>query len=153
VWYGVVASEGLRSVGADGELPIQERVLYPARRSPFTGRGGVECVNPAPRTNLARGVEGGNNAPGRSSFLSHVWPSVSGWEADFPASIGQLWPFLYSIVLCFMNYFARRCSNSSRIHCRVLRFREEPSAKYLGKESRTEQEEAYLNSTLSLSEL
>ena len=39
MWYGVVAGEGLRSVGADGELPIQERVLYPAPRSPFTGRG------------------------------------------------------------------------------------------------------------------
>src|SRR5215210_2023592 len=38
LWYGVVASEGLRSVGADGELPIQERVLYPAPRWPFLGR-------------------------------------------------------------------------------------------------------------------
>ena len=36
-----LAGEGLRSVGADGELPIQERVLYPAPRSPFTGRGPV----------------------------------------------------------------------------------------------------------------
>jgi hypothetical protein len=35
LWYGVVAGEGLRSVGADGELPNQERVLYPAPRSPF----------------------------------------------------------------------------------------------------------------------
>jgi hypothetical protein len=34
-----LAGEGLRSVGADGELPIQERVLYPAPRPPFTGRG------------------------------------------------------------------------------------------------------------------
>ncbi len=49
LWYDGVAGEGLRSVGADGELPIQERVLYPAPRSPFTGRGGVECVNPGPR--------------------------------------------------------------------------------------------------------
>ena len=49
VWYGEVAGEGLRSVGADGELPIQERVLYPAPRSPFTGRGGVEHANPGPR--------------------------------------------------------------------------------------------------------
>ena len=49
MWYGVVASEGLRSVGADGELPIQERVLYPAPRSPFTGRGLVERINPGPR--------------------------------------------------------------------------------------------------------
>src|SRR5215212_8888332 len=32
LWYGVVAGDGLRSVGADGELPIQERVLYPAHR-------------------------------------------------------------------------------------------------------------------------
>ena len=32
VWYGGVAGDGLRSVGADGELPIQERVLYPAHR-------------------------------------------------------------------------------------------------------------------------
>src|ERR671913_1758563 len=49
LWYGGVAGEGLRSVGADGELPIQERVLYPAPRSPFTGRGGVEHANPGPR--------------------------------------------------------------------------------------------------------
>jgi hypothetical protein len=39
LWYGGVAGEGLRSVGADGELPIQERVLYPAPRSPFIGPG------------------------------------------------------------------------------------------------------------------
>jgi len=39
LWYGGFAGEGLRSVGADGELPIQERVLYPAHRPPFTGRG------------------------------------------------------------------------------------------------------------------
>jgi hypothetical protein len=32
LWYGGVAGDGLRSVGADGELPIQERVLYPAHR-------------------------------------------------------------------------------------------------------------------------
>src|SRR5215203_6430311 len=38
LWYGGVASEGLRSVGPDGELPIQERVLYPAHRSPSPGR-------------------------------------------------------------------------------------------------------------------
>src|ERR671913_1865368 len=49
LWYGGVAGEGLRSVGADGELPIQERLLYPAPRSTFTGRGGVEHANPGPR--------------------------------------------------------------------------------------------------------
>src|SRR5215208_3464424 len=38
LWYGGVAGDGLRSVGADGELPIQERMLYPAHRPPFTGR-------------------------------------------------------------------------------------------------------------------
>ena len=38
-WYGGVAGEGLRSVGAGGELPNQERVLYPAHRPPSTGRG------------------------------------------------------------------------------------------------------------------
>jgi len=32
LWYGGVAGDGLRSVGTDGELPIQERVLYPAHR-------------------------------------------------------------------------------------------------------------------------
>jgi hypothetical protein len=37
LWYDGVAGEGLRSVGADGELPIQERVLYPAHRPPFIG--------------------------------------------------------------------------------------------------------------------
>ena len=43
MWHfcGVVglAGVGLRSVGANGELPIQERVLYPAPRSPFIGLG------------------------------------------------------------------------------------------------------------------
>src|SRR5215212_5576998 len=39
LWYGGVASEGLRSVGANGELPIQERVLYPALRSRLSGWG------------------------------------------------------------------------------------------------------------------
>jgi hypothetical protein len=39
LWYSVVASEGLRSVGADGEPPIQERMLYPAHRLPLTGQG------------------------------------------------------------------------------------------------------------------
>ena len=38
LWYGWVAGDGLRSGGADGELPIQERLLYPAHRPPFTGR-------------------------------------------------------------------------------------------------------------------
>ena len=38
LWYGGVAGEGLRSVGAGGELPNQERVLYPAHRPPSTGR-------------------------------------------------------------------------------------------------------------------
>src|SRR5829696_4506505 len=38
LWYGEGAGEGLRSVGADGELPIQERMLYPAPRPPFTDR-------------------------------------------------------------------------------------------------------------------
>ena len=32
LWYSGVAGDGLRSVGEDGELPIQERVLYPAPR-------------------------------------------------------------------------------------------------------------------------
>ena len=49
LWYGGSAGEGLRSVGADGELPIQEHVLYPAPRPPFTGRGSLQCVNPGPR--------------------------------------------------------------------------------------------------------
>ena len=35
----MVANGGLRSDGADGEIPIQERVLYPAHRSPFYGPG------------------------------------------------------------------------------------------------------------------
>src|SRR3954470_23749014 len=43
MWYGGVArgvaGEGLRSVGAASTSPIQERILYPARRSPFMGRG------------------------------------------------------------------------------------------------------------------
>jgi hypothetical protein len=41
-----VAGEGLRSVG----VPIsnQERLLYPAPRSPFTGRGSLLSVNPGP---------------------------------------------------------------------------------------------------------
>jgi hypothetical protein len=38
LWYGVVANGGLRSDGTDGEDSIQERVLYPAHRSLFTGR-------------------------------------------------------------------------------------------------------------------
>src|SRR5215211_2974317 len=57
LWYSGVASEGLRSVGANGELPIQERVLYPAPRSPFTGRGGVDHASPGPR--LAAIASGG----------------------------------------------------------------------------------------------
>jgi hypothetical protein len=39
LWYGGVAGEGLRSVGAGVELPNQERVLYPAHRPASTGRG------------------------------------------------------------------------------------------------------------------
>jgi hypothetical protein len=43
LWYGGVArgvaGEGLRSVGMSPIGPNQERVLYPARRSPFKGRG------------------------------------------------------------------------------------------------------------------
>jgi hypothetical protein len=35
----VVAGEGLRSVGAASTSPIQERLLYPAPRSTFAGRG------------------------------------------------------------------------------------------------------------------
>jgi hypothetical protein len=49
VWYGGGAGEGLRSVGAEPIDPIQERVLYPAPRSPFTGRGRLQLVNPGPR--------------------------------------------------------------------------------------------------------
>src|SRR5215211_3564629 len=66
LWYGGVAGEGLRSVGADGELPIQERVLYPAPRSPFTGRGSILCVNSGPQ--LAAKASGGpiGTAPKRS---------------------------------------------------------------------------------------
>ena len=33
----MVANGGLRSDGVNGEDPIQERVLYPAHRSPFYG--------------------------------------------------------------------------------------------------------------------
>src|SRR5215212_262601 len=57
LWYGVVAGDGLRSVGADGELPIQERVLYSAHRSPLAGRGILSCVNPGPH--LAAKASGG----------------------------------------------------------------------------------------------
>src|SRR5215207_9904193 len=66
LWYGEGAGEGLRSVGADGELPIQERMLYPAPRSPFTGRGSLQWVNPAPW--LAAKASGGpiGTAPKRS---------------------------------------------------------------------------------------
>jgi hypothetical protein len=39
LWYSVVAGEGLRSVGAASTSPIQERLLYPAPRSTFAGRG------------------------------------------------------------------------------------------------------------------
>jgi hypothetical protein len=69
LWYGVVAGEGLRSVGADGELPIQELLLYPAPRPPFTGRGSLRCVIPGPH--LAAKASGGpigrapNQSPGR----------------------------------------------------------------------------------------
>jgi hypothetical protein len=61
------AGEGLRSVGANGELPIQERVLYPAPRSPFTGRGGVEHANPGPRLRVCGfsvTMPGGGTCPG-----------------------------------------------------------------------------------------
>src|SRR5215207_2917292 len=66
LWYGEVASEGLRSVGANGELPIQERVLYPAPRSPLAGRGSLQWVNPGPH--LAAKASGGpiDTAPKRS---------------------------------------------------------------------------------------
>jgi hypothetical protein len=57
LWYGGVAGEGLRSVGADGELPIQERVLYPAPRSPFTGRGVFSGPTPA-RASLLKPAAG-----------------------------------------------------------------------------------------------
>ena len=46
LWYGGVAGEGLRSVGAGGELPNHELVFYPAHRPPFTGRG-IPRVVPA----------------------------------------------------------------------------------------------------------
>src|SRR5215212_96980 len=68
LWYGVVAGEGLRSVGVEPPL-IQERLLYPAHRSPFTGRGEVECVIPDPW--LAAKASGGptgtapKQSPGR----------------------------------------------------------------------------------------
>src|SRR5215212_1313133 len=67
-WYGGVAGEGLRSVGVGPPL-IQERLLYPAHRSTFTGRGSLQCVNPGPR--LAAKASGGligtapNRSPGR----------------------------------------------------------------------------------------
>jgi hypothetical protein len=64
VW---LAGEGLRSDGANGELPIQERVLYPAPRSPFTGRGGVEHANPGPRLRVCGPsvtMPGGGTCPG-----------------------------------------------------------------------------------------
>src|SRR5215211_1033356 len=38
-WYGGVAGDGLRSVGVEPPPLIQERVLYPAHRSPFIGPG------------------------------------------------------------------------------------------------------------------
>jgi len=44
-----LAGEGLRSVGVERPPLIQERLLYPAPRSPFTGRGRVEHANPGPR--------------------------------------------------------------------------------------------------------
>src|SRR5215213_10238836 len=52
LWYGGVAGDGLRSVGADGELPIQERVLYPAHRSTFSGRGFRAPASIMPRAAL-----------------------------------------------------------------------------------------------------
>src|SRR3712207_6448790 len=39
LWYGGVAGDGLRSVRGGSPPPIQGRVLYPAHRPPFTGRG------------------------------------------------------------------------------------------------------------------
>jgi hypothetical protein len=41
LWYGEVAGDGLRSVGVDALPPIQECMLYPAHRPPFTGRGSL----------------------------------------------------------------------------------------------------------------
>jgi hypothetical protein len=48
-----LAGEGLRSVGVLPIDPIQERVLYPAHRSPFTGRGSLQWSTPA-RTSLLK---------------------------------------------------------------------------------------------------
>jgi hypothetical protein len=39
----------LGRLGQTENSPIQEHVLYPAPRSPFTGRGLVERINPGPR--------------------------------------------------------------------------------------------------------
>src|SRR5215208_3340638 len=41
-----VAGEGLRSVGVAPTSPIQERVLYPAHRSTFKGRGILRGPSP-----------------------------------------------------------------------------------------------------------
>ncbi len=52
-----LTGEGLRSVGVLPIDPIQERFLYPAPRSTFTGRGSLHWVIPGPR--LAAKASGG----------------------------------------------------------------------------------------------
>jgi hypothetical protein len=67
LWYGGVAGDGLRSVEEEAPLLIQERLLYPAPRSPFTGRGGVEHANPGPPPRvcgLSVTMPGGGTCPG-----------------------------------------------------------------------------------------
>ena len=52
LWYGGIAGDGLRSVGTG--VSNQERVLYPAHRPPFTGRGS-RTLHPARAVTPDRG--------------------------------------------------------------------------------------------------
>jgi hypothetical protein len=109
-----LASEGLRSVGVERPPLIQERLLYPAPRSPFTGRGVFSGSAPARGSPLLSSSAALGHLFGAAFALPHpdalsplpaalpVWSVVSAytstqyptiWACPWACPLRRPWPY------------------------------------------------------------